>query len=392
MRFGKTDFPGTCIIEDMPFQDYAAVDAINWTALKEMAKSPERFAYVAEHGSDDIERGPTGQAFHAATFQPDVFARSFSTYPAMYPTIEATADGWTAKSDGDGGYIVASGRGKSRVEVPAKLVMVGDAWMITSGEPVIGTVCSVREKPWNNNATFCKAYGEALAGRGVAVLAQDDYQAARAMSDRLRARQDVQAMLQDGKAEVSMFWTDAQTGLNCKGRADLIWAGDQIADAKMTAKSGDWERWAATVRAFGYAGQAAMYRDGLDAIRKHHKKPSHDVRMFRWLVAEADPPYTTFVYDIIDQPGAMSYDWIGYGRALWHGYLQQVRYCLDNNEWPSGNSEPDELAVPDWMKLEAKAAPAREDPAAKAEAVAAMEAEMDAWKGRTAPEGTFPND
>lgn len=402
MRFGDRPFPGWALIYGMPYEDYRAVDAVAWSTLREIGVSPERLKWVVENGRDTDESatwGPMGTAFHAALLEPAKFASKFATNPATYPVLEA-ASGYTAKPTSSDGmeWVVAAGRGKSREEHLAKLIKYHDGYGVATDTSE--TICTLTEKTWNANANFCKAWMEQAESSGMTILKRDDLQTARAMADRLLARLDVQAMMQNAQFEVSLFWVDQQTNIQCKARLDILYAADQIADPKFTSKPASWERWAGTVKALGYCGQASMYRDGLDAFRRNEKLPLHDVRTWTWLVAHADPPHSTYLYELQDAPGAVSWDWLQYGRALWHGYLQQLRYCIDHDEWPGGNSETEELAVPEWMKLDITATKnlyeagqgRAEQQARQAEAESAFAAELDAMAGMQIEPGTLFGD
>lgn len=64
----------------LSFDDYLEIDALNWSLLKEMAKSPAHFAYRREHPREDTPRLAFGRAVHCAVLEPDRFPRDYVIY------------------------------------------------------------------------------------------------------------------------------------------------------------------------------------------------------------------------------------------------------------------------------------------------------------------------
>ncbi|GAA4820606.1 PD-(D/E)XK nuclease-like domain-containing protein [Algivirga pacifica] len=75
--------------------------------------------------------------------------------------------------------------------------------------------------------------------------------------------EELQAMVQDEevKKEVSMFWTDADTGIECKARADLYLEGAFIGDLKSTSAR-QLDHFLADAHRYEYNRQLAFYCSG----------------------------------------------------------------------------------------------------------------------------------
>jgi hypothetical protein len=348
--------PAPGIYPNVPADEYRKWRAWNWSTLKNARRCMEHVQYAYEN-PDDADRAEhfvDGDLFHKYLLQPVLVEAEYALRPAMYPTVEKLPGQSLTVAAGDDGvsWTISQGRGGAKQEWAAK-------W---DGESIVGELpadlVAVVEKKWNANAGFCRAWEAQQAAKGRQVVTVDRAEAARKMAARLREFPSVVKFIDGANVELSIVWDDAQTGLRCKARLDAERNG-QIVDAKSTAKSADHESFARTVSNFGYAGQAAMYRDGLNAAMQEAGRPLPEIPLFRFLVAEGEPPFTPAVYDLFDVEGAASKDWFDFGRQQWHGYLQQVAYCIRNRHWPgycnqrAGEPpEPTELTVPEWLRLD----------------------------------------
>lgn len=89
------------------------------------------------------------------------------------------------------------------------------------------------------------------------------------MVEAVRYDADLRQMLDEGIAEPSCLFTNAETNTLCKLRADLIVptpGAYTVVDFKSTA-AGDWHQFASQCAAFDYDRQAAFYLDALQADR-----------------------------------------------------------------------------------------------------------------------------
>jgi hypothetical protein len=138
-------------------------------------------------------------------------------------------------------------------------------------------------------------------------------------------------LLSDGQSEVVMQWTDAETGLVCKGRLDHISRGFGIIDLKTTNDASP-IAFGRRASGLGYVEQAAMYTDAAEA-NGWGKLP------YTFLAVEQRPPFAATLYTATD-------DHIELGRDAYRGWLRTVKACHESGLWPS--YPPAVLSLPKW--------------------------------------------
>lgn len=123
----------------------------------------------------------------------------------------------------------------------------------------------------------------------VRFLTNSQMAAVEGIAEQLAHKPDIVKLLETGQAERSIFWQDAETGIRCKIRPDLLVLPDLILELKTTFN--------ASVAVFQrtclmqlYHLAAAMYREGVTQVTG--KRPS-----YMFVVACRFPPYSveTFI-------------------------------------------------------------------------------------------------
>jgi len=305
-------FPDTGFY-DLPDDVYRAAPGENWSTIKRIQKTPKSYKWFKDHPSGDSDARKFGRLFHTVVLEHGKLDSRYITAPPTYP---------------------AKGKKKDDPDV---------------------------DKPWHNGAGFCKEWNADMEAKGFEIVTQRDIDSCKAMSDAPWALEDARAIMEDADGyEASGFWIDENTGLLCKMKLDILKNG-QIGDLKKTAAgdspSGSWEKWCSSIRQWKYHGQAAFYRDGVNAIYKHLKLDLPEIPMFEWLVVEDAPPYDTAIYSILDTPEAASYQYFVWGRELTKFLLAEVAFWRKHESWPSynigpsGMTENHELEVPEWLRL-----------------------------------------
>jgi hypothetical protein len=149
---------------------------------------------------------------------------------------------------------------------------------------------------------------------------------------------DVAEAMETGHAEVSMFWTDCETGLACKCRPDWIHscgdAGVILLDLK-TTKDASPREFAKSVANYRYHVQAAFYSDGFEAAT------GRKVLAFIFAAVEGDYPYQAAAY-MLDEAAMQA------GRAEYRRNLRTLAECRTTNEWPGYSSAIEMLSLPAW--------------------------------------------
>lgn len=185
-------------------------------------------------------------------------------------------------------------------------------------------------------ASFCEAH----AGREVLPLSNmiDSVLVAAAVRTSIAA-----PYLLSGKPEQVITWTDAQTGLACKGRID--WISDSqpaIVDLK-TARSIDDHAFTRTAAAYRYHCQAAYYRQGLKAAT------GQDLPVVL-IVVEKQPPFDVWVAPLDD-------DALYCGEKEVRRLLDLLAECQRTDKWPGRYPEPKPLLLPAYAFKEPVADP-----------------------------------
>lgn len=67
-------------LSGMSFAQYAAIPAVNWSTLKEMARSPLHYRYRLSEARDDTPRMSMGRAVHTSVLEPDRFALEYAVW------------------------------------------------------------------------------------------------------------------------------------------------------------------------------------------------------------------------------------------------------------------------------------------------------------------------
>lgn len=267
-----------------------ADDAIGASGLKLMARSPAHY-WAAYRDPNRERREPTpammlGTAWHAAIFEPEAFARDY-------------------------------------VEIPEGL---------------------------DRRTKEGKALWTELEQSGRQPLSAGDVQRIGAMVEAACAHPAVRVIFeQQGRAEVSMFWTDTATGLRCKIRPDYavqpckLFPNGLIVDGKTTedASASEFPRSAWNL---DYHLQAAFYVDGFQRVLGTKAPPT-----FLWICQEKAAPFATAVYSAAD-------DLLAYGRKLYRPLLDRLAECERTGIWPGYPTTVAPLVLPTWAEKQVQEA------------------------------------
>ena len=143
-----------------------------------------------------------------------------------------------------------------------------------------------------------------------------------------------------GAPEVSLFWHDAQHGVDRRGRVDWLRTADEngrliLTDYK-TAASADPDAFARAVWQYGYAMQAAWYRDLALGLGLATSAP------FVFVVQETTAPYLVHLFELDEATLQM-------GAERNERAMQLFAECTESGEWPGYNPGGITLlSVPTW--------------------------------------------
>lgn len=220
-------------------------------------------------------------------------------------------------------YDVGHAAHKLALGVGAELVEVRDEW-------------GANPNDWRTNKV--KELLAEVRAAGKIPLKPADYAAVHGMAAALR-RDPIASELFDPermRPEVSMFWTDAETGVPRRARSDALSTPDAdgqpvVVDYKSTTAA-DLLAISKALWNYGYVIQAPWYLDAVQACGL-----AGDDCRFLFVFQEKDPPYLVSVIE--PDPPALA---VGQRRA--RQAIEIFRDCVESGIWP-GHVPPGEIPL-----------------------------------------------
>jgi len=140
----------------------------------------------------------------------------------------------------------------------------------------------------------------------------------------------------EGPAEISGFWVDERTGLECRLRADKIRSDLGIVIDLKTCEDARFDAFQRSIATYRYHWQGAHYLDGVSEITGiPHTN-------FVLLAIEKEPPFAISIYRIDDAA-------IYAGREEIKILMNEFRECKDRDVWPAYlPEEVQNISLPGW--------------------------------------------
>jgi len=160
------------------------------------------------------------------------------------------------------------------------------------------------------------------------------------MAESILGNPHAQALIAHSEArkELSVFAQDPETGVTVKCRFDLMTPGKAL-DLKKTQDVRP-EAFAKSVANYRYMVQAAFYSDVWEW------ETGEKLDAFGFLCVEEEMPHASAIYVLDDEA-------MDYGRKLYRRDLNRYAECVESGHWPSIDSAPQVLALPQWIYKEA---------------------------------------
>ncbi|SAK62492.1 exonuclease VIII [Caballeronia temeraria] len=282
------------IRSDLTIEQYHALPDVSKSGLDDLHVSPAHFFALHRDPNRPAPRERAGQLegnlAHCAILEPDEFAQRYVTIPNDAPRRPTDAQWHAAK--------------------PSEASIRAMAW-------------------W-------REFNERT--QGVTVISPGQYDAAMRQAESVRALPDIREALSRGRAEVSAFWRDPETGVACRCRPDWIYEATDAAailvDVKTFSSAGasEFARQAARKR---YHVQDAFYTDGYAAAS------GRDVLAFIFVAVETEWPYAAHAM-MLDDPSKAQ------GRAEYQRNLRTYARCVETGEWPGYSKEISLITLPSW--------------------------------------------
>lgn len=168
------------------------------------------------------------------------------------------------------------------------------------------------------------------------ILNPEQWKTIHAMRDALMAHPAANALLTGvpGKAEKSVYWIDATTGVLCRCRPDW-WRDDNVIVDLKTTEDASPEGFARSIAKFRYDVQDAFYTDGVQQATS--KRP----KAFVFIAVEKKPPYGVGVYVLDAETKDL-------GRAQYQHDLRVYAECVRTGVWPGYGDKIRTISLPGW--------------------------------------------
>lgn len=275
---------------------YNEINAMNWSTLKAMQISPAYFRHLADHPEDAKEETDAmriGTHIHCAICEPEKLHENFIVKP-------------------DFAQMARDKFGSLRSK---------DAQNYRDGS----------DQEWEENAP-----------PNAKRISSTDLEIALRCADAVHRHKVAMEYLECAKFEHILEWTDPDTGVKCKGRADAI--TERVIDFKSTRHATVPDIIRASASRF-YHCQVAFYHDGAVAcgLTSGVRKPA----MIAIHYTQTSKFVDVAVFDM-DAYG----DVLDAGRAEYKRLLALYAGCKATDQWPGMAPEYQAWTLPGWMMKE----------------------------------------
>lgn len=199
--------------------------------------------------------------------------------------------------------------------------------------------------PEGYNAGHTKKWAEAIAGAQAAVEAgktlvkADDLKTIKAMAKAIRRHPLAKHAFVNGTPEVSMFWRDAEIGIDCRLRLDWMPAakGAAIFPDLKTTRDANPEFLAREMWDKSYYLRAAWYEDGLRELGFENAR-------YLPIFIDKSPPHE--IVPVWPNDAALTW-----GRVQMKRLRSVLAHCRATGEWPGYTDDAITLGLPYWAEM-----------------------------------------
>ena len=172
---------------------------------------------------------------------------------------------------------------------------------------------------------------------GLTILKHDDALAVEAMAAALRTNPAAVAALSNGQPEVTLAWTDPETGVWLRARPDFLPTKRQIIPDLKTAADGSPDGFSRAIGQYGYHIAAAHYLAGIEAV--FGERPQ------AWLhiVIEKEPPHVVALWQLPQED-------IDRGEDARRRAIRIFADCLSSGKWPGYQNDVAMCGLPQWAR------------------------------------------
>ena len=186
----------------------------------------------------------------------------------------------------------------------------------------------------NFQTKAARAERDEAYARGAVPLLPEEFDTVQNMAAALHQHPRASELFAEGGlAEQSLFWTDPDTGVDCRARLD--WLSHRVVDYKTTTDVSP-SAISRTVEKFGYHMQSSWYLEGavlLDLV-------SQDAE-FLFVFQDKNPPHLVTVVDLDDVS-------LKIGRERNRQAREIYRDCVESGVWPAYSDGIETISLPPW--------------------------------------------
>jgi hypothetical protein len=178
---------------------------------------------------------------------------------------------------------------------------------------------------------------EASLDEDAIILTQDKYDEVAGIVEAVRDHKEARFLLSEGISEVSGFYNDPETGIQCRIRPDFMTSRSEFSmfiDLK-TAQSSDYRKFQNQIVSYNYSLQMAMYREGIEIITG--KAPE----ICAFIVIENKFPFEIAIYTASDEL-------LSRGKEMYRYALNRLKKCIDENNFPMRQHSAQEMILPQY--------------------------------------------
>lgn len=238
VKIGSPDVePG--IYQNLSFDEYAAIDAVNQSLLNQFRKTPKHAKHYLDTGGKSTPAMEFGWLVHLATFEPERFAAEVVTAPKVDKRTKKGKETWAVFQAEHAEKYIADAESFDKISAISKAVHSHES------------------------------AHELLTG--------------------------------EGANELSIVWMDEEHGVKCKARLDRVTTMNGwpvIPDLKTTRDASPWA-FQKSFHSYGYHVQGAHSLAGAEVL--YPTPAGNPYRRFMIVAVESEPPHAVNVFDVDDE-------------------------------------------------------------------------------------------
>lgn len=173
---------------------------------------------------------------------------------------------------------------------------------------------------------------------------KDSFETIENMLESCKSDKAIASLIENTEYQVSLFWTDPETGLQLKTRPDVCKRKKNVLINIKTIDDGSPESFSRELAKWQYPLQACIEIQG---CLQTGLMPSVDA--YYWLVCEKSAPYNGTIYEFQEADISACMDGL-------HYRLGKIARAMEANEWPGYGGDADNqfgiltAKVPSWYK------------------------------------------